>query len=63
MKPNKKKALLLLITGLFAIALSQLLSQYIEVSDVLKGISTGIGFGLMALALISFKLSIYRLKL
>lgn len=60
MKPSKKKALLLLITGLFAIALSQLLSQYIEVSDVLKGISTGIGFGLMAVALIAINNKLVR---
>ena len=53
----------MLIVGMFVISLSKLLAHYIEVSDVLKGISTGIGFGLIALALISFKLSIYKPKL
>ena len=59
-KPSKKKALLLLIAGLFVIAFSQLLSQYFEISDALKGISTGIGFGLMAVSLIAINNKLVR---
>jgi hypothetical protein len=56
-KITKRKSVLLLSTGLFVIAISQLLTHYVEVSDVTNGSLIGIGFGLLLTALIfgSFK--------
>ncbi len=50
---KKKKPLMLLIAGLLLIAFSQILARYIELSDIVKGILTGIGFGLLVVALIT----------
>tara|TARA_R110001606_G_C15141686_1_gene624636 strand:- start:365 stop:550 length:186 start_codon:yes stop_codon:yes gene_type:complete len=51
-KITKRKSVLLLSTGLFVIAISQLLTHYVEVSDVANGAFFGIGFGLMLTATI-----------
>jgi len=53
MKTRKqRKTLLLLASGLFVIATSQILSQYLQLTDFIKGSATGIGIGLLLTALI-----------
>ena len=49
---KQRKTLLLLYVGLFAIAASQILSQYVQLTDFIKGSATGIGIGLLLTALI-----------
>jgi len=46
-KLTKGKALILLSIGMFVIAASQIVAQYFEVSDLVKGSIVGMGIGLL----------------
>lgn len=50
MRITKRKALILLAMGMFVIAISQVLSYYIVLPDLMKGSFIGIGLGLLLLA-------------
>ena len=47
-----KKALQLLIIGIFTVTISQVCNHYMHLSDLLNGALIGTGIGLMALSLI-----------
>jgi len=49
---SNKKASILLAIGLFAMAGTQILSRYIELSDFMNGGLIGISLGLMVLGII-----------
>ncbi|WP_373058135.1 hypothetical protein [Zunongwangia sp. H14] len=49
-KITKPKSLTLISSGMFIIALSQILSHYIELPDFLQGLLMGIGIALLLLA-------------
>ncbi|MBD0777622.1 hypothetical protein HPE56_07445 [Maribacter sp. ANRC-HE7] len=51
-KIHKRKTLLLLSMGLFIIATSQIISQYVALDDLAKGSLVGIGIGLLLTSLI-----------
>lgn len=48
---TKKKSLILLSMGLFLIAFTQIFSHYVELPDLAKGSFTGIGIGILLIAL------------
>ena len=48
----KNKALVLLSIGIFIISVTQLISQFIGLNDIVKGISIGFGIGLLLIAII-----------
>ena len=48
---SRRNALILLSIGLFVIAITQIISRYVGLSDLLKGSLVGIGFGLLILSL------------
>jgi len=50
-KISKTRTLILLTFGLFAIAVSQLFSHFIELTDSIKGLFMGIGIGLILTSL------------
>lgn len=53
MKRNpKKNALILMTTGIFVIATSQILNRFIELTDFTKGSLIGIGIGFLFLSVI-----------
>lgn len=53
MKRNpKKNALILMTTGTFVIATSQILNRFIELTDFTKGSLIGIGIGFLILSVI-----------
>jgi hypothetical protein len=49
---SKKTTQLLLIIGLFIIALSQIIFHYVKMPDLAKGSIVGIGLGLSLLSMI-----------
>jgi hypothetical protein len=49
---SRRNALILLSIGLFVIAITQIISRYVGLSDLLKGSLVGIGFGLLILSVI-----------
>ena len=49
---TKRRTLILISFGMFVIATSQIFSHFIELSDLMKGASTGIGIGLLLTSLI-----------
>lgn len=49
---TKRKSLILLVIGLFIIAISQILSHLMELPDFAKGSFMGIGIGLLLTSLI-----------
>ncbi len=51
MTTKRKTQLKLVIFGILGIALTQILSQYISLPGFFKGIFTGVGIGLVLLAL------------
>ena len=51
-KITKKQTLILLSIGMFVIAISQIFSQFIELSDFAKGSFMGVGLGLLLTSLI-----------
>lgn len=51
-KITKKKTLILISTGMFVIAASQIFSQFIELTDLAKGSFMGIGIGLLLTSMI-----------
>jgi len=51
-KITKKQTLILLSIGMFVIAIFQIFSQFIELSDFAKGSFTGVGLGLLLTSLI-----------
>ncbi|MCL5129568.1 MULTISPECIES: hypothetical protein [unclassified Algibacter] len=51
-KITKKKTLTLLSIGMFVIATSQIFSQFMELTDFVKGSFMGIGIGLLLTSLI-----------
>lgn len=51
-----KKASLLIVSGLFIIAASQIYSHFLVLNDMAKGLLAGIGIGLLILALLILKL-------
>lgn len=51
-KTTKRKTLVLLSIGLFVIAASQIISHYIELNDLIKGSSIGVGIGLLLTAIV-----------
>ncbi|MFK7114921.1 hypothetical protein V3468_10800 [Flavobacterium oreochromis] len=46
----KKNVLILMITGIFVIATSQILNRFIELTDFTKGALIGIGVGFLLLS-------------
>jgi len=48
----KRKALILIPIAMFIIAASQIFSQFVALTDITKGLSIGIGIGLLLTALI-----------
>ncbi len=51
-----KKSSLLIVSGLFIIAASQIYSHLMVLNDLAKGLLAGIGIGLLILALLILKL-------
>ncbi|WP_158973516.1 hypothetical protein [Cellulophaga sp. L1A9] len=51
-KISKRKILILIALGMFAIAASQVFSHYISLSDLVQGLCTGTGIGLLLTALV-----------
>jgi len=51
-KIAKRKAVVLISIGLFTIATSQIIAQYVEFNDLTKGSFIGIGIGLLITSLI-----------
>ncbi|WP_459213031.1 hypothetical protein [Aquimarina rhabdastrellae] len=51
MTTKRKTQLKLVVFGILGIALTQILSKYISLPDFFKGIFTGVGIGLVLLAL------------
>ncbi|WP_271769787.1 hypothetical protein [Aquimarina algiphila] len=49
---TKRKSRILLSIGMFAIASTQIISQYIGISDLTRGSLTGIGIGMLLIGLI-----------
>lgn len=49
---KKRKSLILLSSGMFVIAISQILSHFVELPDLAKGLFIGIGIGMLLLAII-----------
>ncbi|WP_298513698.1 hypothetical protein [uncultured Kordia sp.] len=50
---NHRKAILLFIIGILCIVFSQIISHYLEVSDLANGIFKGIGFGVLIIAVMN----------
>ncbi|XRE41888.1 hypothetical protein ACIVBQ_000092 [Tenacibaculum discolor] len=48
----RKKSLMLLSIGILTIAASQILAHYLKVSDLIQGLSFGIGIGLLITAIV-----------
>lgn len=48
---NRKRTQILLIIGLITLALSQILTHYMELSDLGNGAFTGVGIGMVLVAL------------
>lgn len=46
----KRNALILLSVGMFVITTSQIISRFLELPDLTKGLFTGIGIGLLILS-------------
>lgn len=66
MKRNpKKNALILMTTGIFVIATSQILNRFIELTDFTKGSLIGIGIGFLFLSVIfgNLKLAKWKIKI
>ncbi|WP_179334513.1 hypothetical protein [Winogradskyella costae] len=53
---TKKKTLLLISTGIFIVAISQIFARFTELPDVARGSFIGIGIGLLLTGLIFDKL-------
>lgn len=51
-----KKSSLLIVSGLFIIAASQIYSHLMVLNDMAKGLLAGVGIGLLTLALLVLKL-------
>ena len=49
---TKRKSLILMSIGMFVIAVSQILSHFVELPDLTKGLFFGIGIGMLLLAII-----------
>lgn len=49
-KISKKNALILMTTGMFVIAISQVITHFVELPDLAKGSFVGIGIGLLILS-------------
>ncbi|SHN21190.1 hypothetical protein [Flavobacterium xinjiangense] len=49
---KKRNSLILLSSGMFVIAISQILSHFVELPDLAKGLFIGIGIGMLLLAII-----------
>jgi hypothetical protein len=50
---SKRKALMLISIGMFVMVFTQIFSHYTELPDLTKGLFTGVGMGLLLLALIT----------
>ncbi len=48
----RKKSLMLLSIGILTIATSQILTHYLKVSDLMQGLSFGVGIGLLITAIV-----------
>lgn len=48
---TKRKSLILISVGLLVISFTQVLTHYIELPDLTKGLFTGIGMGMLVIAL------------
>jgi len=51
-KITKRKTLLLISIGMFVIATSQIFSQFMELTDLMKGSFIGIGIGLLITSMV-----------
>jgi len=51
-KASKKATSIIMTTGIFVIVASQIISHYVELPDLTKGLFMGIGIGLLLLSLI-----------
>lgn len=49
---KKRRSLILLSSGMFTIAISQIFFRFIELPDLAKGLFIGIGIGILLLAII-----------
>lgn len=49
---KKRNSLILLSSGMIVIAISQILSHFVELPDLAKGLFIGIGIGMLLLAII-----------
>ncbi|MBG6110200.1 hypothetical protein H4V97_000121 [Flavobacterium sp. CG_23.5] len=49
-KLTKRNSLILMSSGMFIIATSQVFSRFVELTDLTKGLFLGIGLGLLILA-------------
>jgi hypothetical protein len=54
-KITKRKSLILMSIGMFVIAVSQILSHFVELPDLTKGLFFGIGMLLLAIIFSNFK--------
>jgi len=54
-KITKRTAFTLIVVAMFSISILQVFSHYTAVSDMSKGIFTGIGFGMVLIALFAGK--------
>lgn len=52
-----KKSSLLIVSGLFIIAASQIYAHFLVLNDLTKGLLVGVGLGLLILALLILKLN------
>ena len=59
-KTKKRKALILIPIGVFTIAIIQVLAHFTEIPDFIRGAFTGIGIGLIVMALVVGKLKTDR---
>lgn len=59
-KASKRKTIVLLSTGIFLISMSLIVSNYYELPDFIKGITFGIGIGLLVRSIMTKNLKYIR---
>ncbi|MDR6299468.1 hypothetical protein [Mesonia maritima] len=52
---TKKKSFILLLSGLSVVALSQISAHFLKLTDLEKGLSMGVGIGLLLMAVFFLK--------
>ncbi|MCG2459385.1 hypothetical protein K8352_01335 [Flavobacteriaceae bacterium F89] len=49
---EQKKTRILIIDGILIISLSQIVPQFLEISDMAKGLMMGVGIGILVVAIV-----------